>query len=85
MALTSKGIGTILDDREDTTIGSSIKDAQILGTPYIVVLGDKVKPGEIEIECTRTGKKIVVQKQRILDVVNKEEIKGKIKEISREA
>lgn len=83
--LTSKGIGAILDDRQQTTIGNSIKDAQILGTPYIAVLGDKVKKDEIEIECTKTGKKIIIPKHEILSVVNKEDVKEKIKkECSRE-
>lgn len=81
--ITSKGIGAILDDRKDTTIGSSIKDALILGTPYIAILGDKVKQGEIEIESTKTGKNIVIPKQEILNVVNKEEVKQKIKEMSK--
>ena len=29
------------DDRKDTSIGSSIKDCKVLGTPYIIILGDK--------------------------------------------
>jgi len=77
----NKGIGVILDDREGATIGSSIKDALILGTPYIIILGDRVKPGEIEIENTKTGKKIVVPKQKILEIINKEEVKKEIKEM----
>ena len=71
----SKGIGVILDDRKDTSIGSSIKDCKVLGTPYIIILGDKVKEGEIEIESTKTGKKIIVQKSKIVDMVDKKDIK----------
>lgn len=82
-AITEKGIGAILDDRKDTTIGSSIKDCKILGTPYIIILGDRTKPGEIEIESTKTGKQITVAKQKILDMVNREEVKAEILEISK--
>lgn len=78
-----KGVGTILDDRKDTTIGSSIRDCKILGTPYMVIIGDKLRHGELEIENTRTGKKIVVEKQKILEIVNKEEVKREIKEIAK--
>lgn len=78
-----RGIGTILDDRKNTTIGSSIRDCKILGTPYMVILGDRLKHGELEIENTRTGKKIVVEKQKILEIVNKEEVKREIKEITK--
>lgn len=58
--LTNNGINTILDDRKGMTMGKKIKDAMILGTPYIAILGDKVKTGEIEIENTKTGKKIIM-------------------------
>ena len=76
-----KGIGVVLDDRKDINLGSSIKDCKVLGTPYIVILGDKVKEGEIEIENTKTGKKVVVQKSKILDMVDKKDIKQEIKEL----
>ena len=66
--LTSKGVCTILDDRKDTTIGKSIKDALILGTPYLAILGDKVKSGEVEIESTKTGQKITMPMQDLLAV-----------------
>ncbi len=82
--ITSNGVGAILDDRKDTTIGSSIKDCKILGTPYMIILGDKSKQGEIEIESTKTGKKIIVPKQKILDMVTKKEVKQEIEEISKE-
>ena len=35
------GYGVIIDDRENISIGAKIKDAKILGTPYVLVLGDK--------------------------------------------
>ena len=51
------GAGTIIDDRENMSIGAKIKDAKILGTPYILVLGDKMEGDILEIEDTRTGEK----------------------------
>ena len=51
------GYGVIIDDRENISIGAKIKDAKILGTPYLLVLGDKQQGDTIEIENIKTGEK----------------------------
>ena len=51
------GYGVIIDDRENISIGAKIKDAKILGTPYVLVLGDKQQGDTIEIENVKTGEK----------------------------
>ena len=51
----------IIDDRDNISIGAKIKDVKILGTPYMMVLGDKTKDDEFEIENTRTGEKETVR------------------------
>ena len=56
--LMKKDINVILDDRENVTIGAKIKDAKILGTPYIVVIGDKQEGEKIELENNLNGEKI---------------------------
>lgn len=53
--LNSKNINVILDDRENVTIGSKIKDCKILGTPYLIVLGDKQEGDIVELENMETG------------------------------
>ncbi len=63
--LKKEGIGVILDDRENISIGSKMKDCKVLGTPYMVVLGDKAIEDHIEIESTRTGKKEMLTKQEL--------------------
>lgn len=50
----------ILDDRLNISFGAKIKDAKILGTPYIAILGDKTEDGKFELEETSTGKKQVL-------------------------
>lgn len=55
--LNSKGIGTIIDDRENMNIGAKIKDVKVLGTPYVIVIGDKQQGNVIELEDIKTGKK----------------------------
>ncbi len=55
--LNENSINTILDDRENITIGAKIKDCKILGTPYLVVIGDKQEGNMIELENNITGEK----------------------------
>ena len=55
--LKENGIDSILDDRENLSIGAKIKDAKVLGTPYVLVLGDKMEGETLEIEDIKTGEK----------------------------
>ena len=41
--LSSHNVKTILDDRTDKKMGIKIKDAKVLGTPYLGLLGEKSK------------------------------------------
>lgn len=69
--LSEKKIGVILDDRENITIGAKIKDSKILGTPYIVVIGDRQEGEKIEIENNLTGEKIETSINKIEDIICK--------------
>ena len=51
----------IIDDRNNINIGAKIKDAKILGTPYVAILGDKTEKGTFELEETITGKKTIIE------------------------
>ena len=55
--LQENNINVILDDRQNLSIGAKIKDVKILGTPFMVVIGDKQKGEEIELENILTGEK----------------------------
>ena len=55
--LQKEGIEAILDDRENITIGAKIKDCKILGTPNMIVVGDKQEGDKIEVENNATGEK----------------------------
>ena len=55
--LNNSGISCIIDDRENLTIGAKIKDSKVLGTPYIIVIGDKQEGEIIELEDNKKGKK----------------------------
>ena len=58
--LQENNIGAILDDRENITIGAKIKDTKILGTPYLVVIGDKQEGENVELEDMKTGESQII-------------------------
>ena len=61
------GIGAILDDREGLTIGAKIKDCKVLGTPYMVVLGDKTEGNNVELENVKTGEKETLSIEELIN------------------
>ena len=63
--LTFQAVGAIIDDRENITMGAKIKDAKILGTPYMLVIGDKVNENMLELENNVTGEKFVGKSEEI--------------------
>ena len=60
-------IGVILDDRENLNIGAKIKDCKVLGTPYLIVLGDKATKEQVELEQTKTGEKEIVKIDELIE------------------
>lgn len=67
--LQEKGIGVILDDRENLSIGAKIKDAKILGTPYLVVIGDKTEGENLIVENNLNGEKITTTLDEIYKIL----------------
>ena len=67
--LTSNGINVILDDRKNITLGAKIKDVKILGTPYMVVIGDKQEGEILELENSLTGEKIETTVKEIVNIL----------------
>ena len=69
--LNELGIRTILDDRENINFGARIKDAKVLGTPYIAILGGKVENGKVELEKTKTGEKEILSIDELIKKIAK--------------
>lgn len=67
ITLQKEGIGCILDDRENLNIGAKIKDCKVLGTPYLVVLGDKTEGENLELENTKTGEKQIITIKNLIE------------------
>lgn len=65
--LYAKGVKCIIDDRENLTIGAKIKDCKILGTPYLLVIGDKQEEGKFELENNKTGEKEILSIEELIE------------------
>lgn len=68
--LTEAGIETILDDRANVSPGFKFKDADLLGMPIQVIVGEKgLKNNQVEIKIRRTGERSMVARESILTTV----------------
>ena len=65
--LKKNNVGAIIDDRENITIGAKMKDCKVLGTSYLVVIGDKQEGENIELENMKTGEKEVLTIEQLLE------------------
>ena len=65
--LLQNNINAIIDDRENLTIGNRINDVYVLGTPKLIVLGNKFDGINYEIEDVKTGEKNIILKKDIIE------------------
>ena len=67
--LTKKGIEVLYDDREETP-GVKFKDADLLGIPLRLTLGEKnLKKGLVEIKKRRTGEVFLIEKEKVVSKI----------------
>lgn len=79
--LSKEGIEILYDDREETP-GVKFKDADLIGIPLRITLGEKnLKKGLIEIKKRRTGEILLVKKEEIVERI-KEMINQEIREVT---
>ena len=62
-------IDTIIDDRKEQKLGSQIKDAKVLGTPYLAIFGEHTEAGKVEIENSKTGEKKLLSKGKLVELL----------------
>jgi prolyl-tRNA synthetase len=55
--LESAGLSVLLDDRRDASPGVKFKDAELIGIPYIVIVGKSLAEGKIEFRVRKLGSK----------------------------
>ena len=67
--LLEKNIPAILDDRDNLTVGNKINDVYVLGTPKMIILGNKFDGINYEIEDTKTNEKISAKLDEITSIL----------------
>jgi prolyl-tRNA synthetase len=66
--LTDDGVEVLFDDRKDISPGFKFKDADLLGMPFQVIVGEKnLTNGKIEIKERRTGERTLVEVESALE------------------
>jgi prolyl-tRNA synthetase len=66
--LVDDGVEVLFDDRKDISPGFKFKDADLLGMPYQVIVGEKnLANGKIEIKERRTGERTLVDVESALE------------------
>lgn len=65
----------VLDDRIQMTIGKRLKDAKILGYPYVVVIGQKALEDLplFEVICQQSGETMFLSKEGLVDLLSRVE------------
>jgi len=70
--LTDAQIEVLFDDRANMSPGFKFKDADLLGMPFQVIVGDKgLKSGQVEIKRRRTGERLMVKLEDAVTEVQK--------------
>ncbi|MDD2409496.1 MAG: His/Gly/Thr/Pro-type tRNA ligase C-terminal domain-containing protein [Bacilli bacterium] len=76
--LNSKGVKVLYDDRVDMGIGAKIKDSKIVGIPYVVVFGNTLDQGFVEVENNLTNAKTQLSLEEFIKTFNELQITKKI-------
>ena len=80
-ALSKEGIEILYDDREETP-GVKFKDADLIGIPLRITLGEKnLKKGLVEIKKRRTGEILLIKKDETVSKI-KEMIDQEVREVT---
>jgi prolyl-tRNA synthetase len=66
--ISGAGIEVLYDDRTSTSPGFKFKDADLLGMPYQVILGEKnLANNKIEIKVRATGERVLVSPDELIN------------------
>ncbi|AWX14310.1 proline--tRNA ligase [Mergibacter septicus] len=70
-SLNMQGIDVLFDDRKERP-GVMFADMELIGIPHMIVIGEKnLNNGEIEYKNRRTGEKLMIAKDQLLDFIEK--------------
>ena len=64
--LDTEGISVMFDDRKSVSPGVKFNDAELLGMPWIVVVGKKLSEGLVEVKNRKTGERQDIEISKIV-------------------
>ncbi len=68
--LSGTGLEVLYDDREGVTAGFKFNDADLLGMPLQVIVGEKnVKEGKVEVKNRKTGEKKIAELSKLSEII----------------
>ena len=71
-SLTEAGVEALLDDRDSVSPGFKFKDADLLGMPFQIIVGEKgMKNNQVEIKRRRTGERVMVAEDKVVEEVKR--------------
>lgn len=59
--LEEKGLRVMFDDRREASAGVKFKDAELIGIPFIVIVGKALAEGKVEFRVRSTGEKTEIE------------------------
>ena len=66
------GMEVVFDDRSDISPGFKFKDADLLGMPFQVIVGEKnLAGGKIEIKTRKSGERLLVERGSVLETLRR--------------
>lgn len=69
--LRKEGYDVLFDERRDAQAGFKFNDAELIGLPIQVVIGERnIKEGLVEIKIRKSGEKLMVSKDELLNKLN---------------
>ena len=67
--LEAKGLRVMLDDRKDPSAGVKFKDAELIGIPFIVIVGKALAEGKLELRIRKSGEKSEINAASAVDEI----------------
>ncbi len=73
--LLNKNIEVLFDDRDDVRPGVKFNDADLIGIPVQLIVGEKnMKDGNVEIKIRKTGERMIVKKEDAVSAITNYEL-----------
>ena len=72
----NRDVEVIIDDTK-ASIGEKIRNAKILGIPYVAIIGNNTEDGFVELERTKDGQKKNLKIEELIETIEKVKITKK--------